>query len=298
MPKRRGRKAGKKSLDHIDAGHVGEDWNGPVVHAHPHALAPGHVPSRAMPGSEHPRLPVVPELSDDGQMPELIQPREVPPQRATPRALPEPRKQQRSAGSPQPGKAAPTPSTPPATEMSQPRIVPSQPRSSSQPKSSPRDTQPMPQPKVDPAPEDIPQIELPEMSLPESKPEPSPPKKESNNPFDTLPEVEELNDPFSEDAARLRSPYGMPTTPTGLRSSAIPQRRGVRPSSYPAPTQPGLRLMPPAKTSAAPIGSGLRPVSQAGPLRPVNHEEPVVSQPRGLQPLGGGAPLPPYRPSR
>jgi len=279
---------------------MSQEWSGPVVHAHPHAITPPQAAParpRTSPQPNPPRLPAVPELPDSPEAAEMVPPTEAIPRATMPRPLPQPRRQETSPRRPLRGEPQTGPAQPPATEMSSPRIVPSQP-------AVPNEVEPTPAPKpkpkeaADPFPsENIPDLELPEMPLPQRDPAAPPSKPEAKNPkanpFDTLPDVEELNDPFSDDAARLRSRSFQPTTPTGLRSSAMPPRRAVHPMRYGKPGVPALRLQPPAKTSAAPVGSGLRPVTHVGPLRPVNHEEPV-----GLAPLGGGSTVPPYRPSR
>ncbi|MCA9139133.1 MAG: hypothetical protein KDB00_20310 [Planctomycetales bacterium] len=100
-------------------------------------------------------------------------------------------------------------------------------------------------------------------TLPKPKIENQPEPNKEGSIFDTL---DNLDDPFQEDAARLRREYGS-IRPTGNRSAT-----GSAPQS---------------------IGSGLRPAKEIESLRPVSHEESIV-----LKPIGQRRILAPYRPSR
>ncbi|MCC9601057.1 hypothetical protein LOC67_10915 [Stieleria sp. JC731] len=145
----------------------------------------------------------------------------------------------------------------------------------------------LPLPEMNDSPNTTPSIPTPSDDLDSIFNEPATPPAESatppatpqpeKSPFDILDEeLNNLDDPFSEDARNLRQPY-RPVRPVGVRSSSF-----ERPSS------------------AKPIGSGLRPASNLRPisspalLKPVSHEEPINQ----LSPLGGGGQLTPYRARR
>lgn len=205
-----------------------------------------------------PRLPKVPSMQDLPDAPEVRENAED----ATPQRLPAPQPHSAPSEAASPKPIQPRPVRPKAPEMSPPRIVPSQPR---QPELLPEPQPSEPQPSK---PRLKPIEPQPELILPEEEP-----KKES--PFDAL---EDLNDPFSDDAARLRLPYD-PARPASSRTS------GGRAS--------GGRTDADRPITSGPIGSG---------LRTVNHEEVMrlkpLGAPAGLRPLGGGKTLAPYRVSR
>ena len=207
---------------------------------------------RTAPRQVTPSLPSVPAMQPRAidTTPRKVQPFE--PRLVEPEAQPEirpiPKTSQESRQIPtQPRQTRPVPEPEPALPIA--------------PDSEPT---PLPRPNVEPdSPFDNP---LP----PTPMPEPTAPKKESS-PFDILDqELDNLDDPFKEDALNLRKPY-RPIRPTGLRSSSHHRRQ-----------------------RDAAIGSGLRPVIGTAFLQPVSHEEPVS----GLKPLGGGGKLAPYRGSK
>lgn len=127
--------------------------------------------------------------------------------------------------------------------------------------------------------------EMQPRTLPEPKNEVQPEPKKDGSIFDALDNLDDLDDPFQEDAARLRRQYGS-IRPTGLRSSTakIPAYRTALP---PQNDRPAPRLLP------QPVGSGLRPAMTIEPLRPVSHEEPIDVNPMGTRRI-----LAPYRASR
>ncbi|WP_436715869.1 hypothetical protein U8335_27060 [Roseiconus lacunae] len=202
--------------------------------------------------SQPPTAPVPPksELLPDPKSPAnpTTPERQLPPARETSPALPMP--------------AQPTPS-----DVMPSEAFPSEPMPRDAAPASPfqDDVQPMPQPS-----DDLDNIfDDTESPMPQPTPRNTPPAQKS--PFDILDEeLDQLDDPFKEDANSLRQPY-QPIRPTGVRASSY---RRSRPSQ--------------------PVGSGLRPVSGPALLQPVNHEEPIG----GLAPLGGGGKLVPYRAKR
>lgn len=219
-------------------------------------------PPRVVP----PRLPAVPPLSPLPQEPKRSQPRIVTPkaESTTPRI------------EPSPPTLRDTEPLPPA--MTPPRIVPAEslptePEMSLDPLEAPAESELSP--RVDP--QDRPSPDKPEV----------PPKKEGSI-FDAL---EDLDDPFEEDARRLRRQYG------SLRSLLQDSPDPIAPAFHPGKLQPltpvGNGIAPELNSPGNAIGSGLRPAKTVQPLRPVSHEEPVE-----LKPIGGRRVLAPYRPSR
>lgn len=222
----------------------------------PHALSPMPSATQTTPRMQ-PRLPSVPSLDSYPSEPRMVSPIE-----RSVDGTPADEPPANGLRDPMPGtETIPQSTTPPVTEpgvndpsesspnMTMPRIVPGE-----TPPAGVEDVQTQPLP----VPADTP--------------------KDDGSIFD------ELNDPFMEDARRLRKPY-QPIRPTGLR----PMNSGQAPSRSRLPRS--TRSVQPASQKV--IGSGLRLAPASAPLRPVSHEEPVA-----LQPLGGGRVLAPYRRSR
>jgi hypothetical protein len=220
------------------------------------------------------------------------QPPKAPSQIITPKTAPAPdfKSPPRSAP-PEPATPDTAPPKPPETiqrerEMSQPRVVPAQPAPS----------------KV-PEPETSPQIPIPELGtdspgvngneaappkslefpgLPEApKVDPAPNKQDSI--FDAL------DDPFIEDAARLRQPY-QPIRRAKNGPSAKPTRTSylINPT-----TRTGDQTRPNVRQNREAVGSGLRTAKFVAPLRPVSHQEPIEAGPMVKKRV-----LAPYRASR
>ena len=224
--------------------------------APPTTAAPTTAPPAPLPKPVEttPQLPAVPPLDSRPTAPKMSEPRIVTPE-ATPPSLPtlpeepstEPEPGQQEPGQPESETSEPQIVNPDDAEMSAPRLVPVQPNPVAPSEASP-------------------------LRLPETTPEPATEPKEEGSIFDAL---DDLDDPFLEDAARLKRQYGVIPTSELRTAKQIPAYRPVRP-----PQQTSPRPLP----TQQPIGSGLRPVS---------HEEPVQ-----LRPMGSRRVLAPYRPSR
>lgn len=235
--------------------------------------APLKSPQTTPPQTTPPQLPTVPPLETEPNQPrefqpEVLKPRISQPRIVAPKAEPareleplrtEPLRPLPSQPDPQP--QAPIETTGPTPRMTAPRIVPGE--SPASPSEQATDALELP----------------PAKSTPGAKPTP---KKEGSL-FDAL---DDLDDPFSEDAARLSEPYQQ-IRPTGYRSSGIP-RHSYRPV-YPLPAKTQRHVQPNHKV----IGSGLRPADRVELLRRVSHEQPIEPQA-----AVGRRVLAPYRASR
>jgi hypothetical protein len=118
------------------------------------------------------------------------------------------------------------------------------------------------------------------------QPQAKPRAKEDGSIFDAL------EDPFGDDGVDEGTPFDE-TTPTDARP-----RRSYQPlfqrdgASLPRRSNPATQ-MGAGGTGRGAIGSGLRPVDNNVPLRPVSHEAPVE-----LPPMSRTRVLAPYRPAR
>ncbi|MEM6469968.1 MAG: hypothetical protein AAF802_10475 [Planctomycetota bacterium] len=226
----------------------------PAIHSMPMPISGGGSShGLTPPRSTQPRLPLVPSLNDLPTESRMVSPVERPVDRmpANPAGESTPRNVPPANGlrdSAPRSDAQPSASSEPG-KMTMPRVVPSE---TSPPADIP--TQPLPQPKS---------------------------KGDEGSIFD------ELNDPFMEDARRLRQPY-QPIRPSALRTIESRSNRNVMPQPIRARSTSFD-----SRPAAGPIGSGLRVAPGAASLRPVSHEEPAK-----LKPLGGGRVLQPYRKSR
>ena len=242
----------------------------------------------------NPRLPSVPPLdrATKPSVPETPTPRPSLPGNLEPAIVEPATDPPASKPAPKPEPTRPTDSAPrlPA-EMSQPRLVPTQPAQELPPAAEPSTPPSVPAPS-EPSTDSIDDL----FGAPTESPQPATPQppaesNEKGSIFDALEDLEDLNDPFEEDARRLREPY-RGIRPTGLRRSSSGSRVPYR-SVYPNRTQPQQRQGASPRSANSTIGSGLRPAQHIEPLRPVNHEQPI-----GLQPLGATRVLAPYRASR
>lgn len=260
------------------------------------------------PSTASPRLPTVPPLETEPSKPREFQPQVLKPRISQPRIVsprPEPaRKLENSVPEAAPQKLEPLRNEPLQPEPLSPR--PTEPAQQPRESPAPESLAPSPQETTGPAPRMTePRIVPGESSSTPSELEifggdaqatdalnsppakttpdatPAPPKKGSL--FDAL---DDLDDPFSEDAARLSEPYQQ-IRPTGYRSTGIP-RRSYRPV-YPLPAKTQRHVQPNHKV----IGSGLRPADRVELLRRVSHEQPIEPQA-----AVGRRVLAPYRASR
>ncbi|MDV6030858.1 MAG: hypothetical protein F9B45_12315 [Phycisphaera sp. RhM] len=230
----------------------------------------------APPSTAAPRLPTVPPLAP---APRQAAPKQATPTPETPKpAAPAPPDPAQSSRRQEP------PAVPPAAEptgrptLTPPPTIPAEPVPTPRPATP---AMPLPEPGSDsPDPLSDPQITPP--SLPDMPPTPNPvepptqPKKEGSI-FDALDDLEDLDDPFQEDAARLRRQYGS-IRPMLERASRVIAK--TYQPVYPTPKTPTQLPQKPERA----VGSGLRPVS---------HEEPIQ-----LRPMTSRRVLAPYRPSR
>ncbi|WP_182871214.1 hypothetical protein [Stieleria mannarensis] len=205
-------------------------------------------------------IPAPPTAKPMARPPATLPPATTPPLPSAPSLAPAP---------PKAAPVQPPPTTlPPApTEPLPPRTVPSE----ASPVESPDRTLPEPENAV---PDSFP--------MPPAEPEPQP-KKEGSI-FDAL---DDLDDPFKEDAAQLMRQYG------SIRPMLERASKAMTPEYLPVYPTPRRSVQIADKPEQA-VGSGLRRANHAvAPLRPVSHEEPVQ-----LRPMTSRRVLAPYRPSR
>ena len=235
----------------------------------------------AKPPTATPRLPTVPPLAPAPKQaaPKQAAPKQAAPMLETPKAAapasPDPKQSSRRQDIPTVPPAAKPPAQP---KLTPPPTIPAESMPTPRPESP---AMPLPEPGADaPDPFGDPQMTppgLPDLTPPPSPAEPTPQPKKEGSIFDALDDLEDLDDPFEQDAARLRRQYGS-IRPMLERSSRVIAKtyQPVYPTSN-TPTQ-----LPPNTERA--VGSG---------LRPVNHEEPIH-----LRPMTSRRVLAPYRPSR
>ncbi|WP_145388563.1 hypothetical protein [Stieleria neptunia] len=260
-----------------DGGCDSAPWMMDLESTHPPMLQipdpPATAQPMAKPPNAAPQLPTVPPLAPA--------PKQAAPKQAAPKVAPPKPAAPASPAPPQSSRRQTIPAVPPAAKPPAPPTLAPPPAIPAEPMPTPRPERPaMPLPEPDaesPAPLGTPDLSPP--SRPNLPPTPSPvdppqqPPKEGSI-FDAL---DDLDDPFQEDAARLQRQYGS-IRPMLERASRVltPTYQPV----YPTPKTPMQFTQKPDRA----VGSG---------LRPVNHEEPIE-----LRPMTSRRVLAPYRPSR